>query len=102
MKTLYLALLTLLIVSCNQAQEEISPSAILISDVHIVDVRSGNIIENQQVVIDSAQIRSITETTENKEAYSQNIDGTGKYLMPGLAEMHAHIPPPCSYIYQTA
>lgn len=94
MKKLYFIFLALLIVACNQAQEKISPTAILISDVNIVDVRSGDILENRQVVIDSGKIKSISTTLENKEVYSQNIDGNEKYLMPGLAEMHAHIPPP--------
>ncbi len=94
MKKPYFILLALLLASCNQAQKKISLTAILISDVNIVDVRSGNILENRQVVIDSGKIKSISTTLENKEAYSQNIDGNEKYLMPGLAEMHAHIPAP--------
>ncbi len=94
MKTRYLVLLTLAFVSCNRAQQKIGPSAILISDVNVVDVRTGKILQNQQVVIDSTRIKSISATIENKEAYSQKIDGKEKYLMPGLAEMHAHIPPP--------
>ncbi len=94
MKKLIFVLTLIFLCSCNQAQEEVSPTAILISDVNIVDVRSGTILENRQVVIDSGKIKSIYETIPNGELYPQNIDGSGKYLMPGLAEMHAHIPAP--------
>lgn len=69
-------------------------TAILISDVNIVDVRSGEILENRQVVIDSGKIKSISENLEYGNRFSLIIAGDGKYLMPGLAEMHAHIPPP--------
>jgi len=94
MKKIFYLVLIILFARCNQAQEKISPTATLISDVNIVDVLNGVIIENRQVVIDSGKIKSITEVIENKEAFTRAIDGKGKYLMPGLAEMHAHIPPP--------
>jgi imidazolonepropionase-like amidohydrolase len=94
MKKFLFILFAFSLAACNQAQEQISPTATLISDVNIVDVRSGSILENRQVVIDSGKIKRILESIENKEAYSNHIDGNRKYLMPGLAEMHAHIPPP--------
>ncbi len=90
---LFISFLTLF-ASCNEAQEQVNPTATLIADVHIVDVRSGEILENRQVVIDSGKIKSISETIEHPEAYPNKIDAKGKYLMPGLAEMHAHIPSP--------
>lgn len=79
---------------CTQSQEKFSPTAILIANANIVDIRSGDILENRQVVIDSGKIRLISETIENPEAYADQIDAEGKFLMPGLAEMHAHIPQP--------
>ena len=94
MKKLGILLVVLLGVSCNETQKEVSSTAILIANANIVDVRSGDILENRQVVVDSGKIVSILETLEHPEAYSQKIDGQGKYLMPGLAEMHAHIPQP--------
>ncbi|MGI9552916.1 MAG: amidohydrolase family protein [Aurantibacter sp.] len=96
MKKLILLLTLVFAISCNNntAQEVVSPTATLISDVNIVDIKSGAILENRQVVIDSGKIKSISEILENKKGYSQTINGKGKYLMPGLAEMHAHIPPP--------
>ena len=33
---------------------------------------------------------------ENADEYTTTIDGSGKYIIPGLAEMHAHIPPPAT------
>ncbi len=93
-KSILSLLMATLWVSCNPAQEKISDTAILISNVNIVDVRSGEILENRQVVIDSGKIGKISETIENPEGYITKIDGKGKYLLPGLAEMHAHIPPP--------
>ncbi|WP_343485942.1 amidohydrolase family protein [Allomuricauda sp. d1] len=94
MKKIAFLIISLVLAACNQAQEKVSSTAILISDVTIVDVREGQLLENRQVVIDSGRIKSVLETLENAEAYQNTINGSGKYLMPGLAEMHAHIPQP--------
>lgn len=80
--------------SCAKPQEKVSPSAILISNANVIDVRTGSIIEKRQIVIDSGKIQQISETIINPEGYNTTIDATGKFLMPGLAEMHAHIPQP--------
>jgi len=50
------------------------------------------VIPNQTVVIKDGKIVAMG----TKVKYAKNalvIDGKGKYLMPGLAEMHAHVPP---------
>ncbi len=94
MKRIFVLVIALITVSCNRAQEKMSPAATLISNVNIVDVRSGNILEGRYIVVDSGKIKSISETVENPENYVRQIEGTGKYALPGLAEMHAHIPSP--------
>ena len=83
-----------LLISCVQSQEKMSPTSILISNVNRIDVRKGVVVENQQIVIDSGKISTISSQALNPALYSKTINGTGKYLIPGLAEMHAHIPPP--------
>jgi len=84
----------LIIFSCVKSQENISDTAILITNATIIDVKNGALLENRQVVIDSGKIKQISETVTNAQKYKTTIDGKGKFLMPGLAEMHAHIPPP--------
>lgn len=84
-------------ISCTQSQEKISPTAILISNVNSIDVRNGTVLENRQIVIDSGKIKRITSEIQNPEEYPAIINGKGKYLIPGLAEMHAHIPPPTTH-----
>lgn len=96
MKKIIIIILAFAVCSCARPQEKVNKSAILISNVAIVDVRTGNIVENQQVVVDSGKISKIMETISNAESYKTNIDGSDKFLMPGLAEMHAHIPQPSS------
>lgn len=92
-------LVSLLFLSCIESQEIVSETAILIKDVNVVDVRNGVIISNQQVVIDSGKIKAVRDRISNSDDYLKQIDGSGMYMLPGLAEMHAHIPsPPTSQI----
>ncbi len=95
MKKYFLFLSLLSLISCSQTpKQQVSKTAILITDVHIINVQDGTISNKQQVIIDSGKIKQIIKIVENPNSYTTKIPGEGKYLMPGLAEMHAHIPPP--------
>lgn len=67
---------------------------ILIESIHIVDIESGQIISNQNVFIENNRIKSI-ESYQADTIYQDLliIDGRGKYLMPGLWDMHTHSSP---------
>ena len=92
MKKISFLICALLAISCSQTQEKISDSAIVITNANIVDVTNGTILENHHLVIDSGNIKKITPTIENLQKYPTIIEGKGTYIIPGLAEMHAHIP----------
>ncbi len=94
MKNLLLLLTGTVFLSCMQSQESISPTALVIKNIHVVDVREGAILQSKYVVIDSGKIKSITDQLNNVDDYQEQIDGTGQYILPGLSEMHAHIPSP--------
>jgi len=89
----YIFLFILCFVSCNETTVEQTTQDILLSNVSVIDVSNGNVINHRNVIIDSGRIKSITAKKLDRNNYNLKIDGTGKYLMPGLAEMHAHIPP---------
>lgn len=64
-------------------------------NVNVVPADSDRILKNQTVLVRGDRIIQIGERTKVKvPANALRIDGAGKYLMPGLAEMHGHIPPP--------
>lgn len=67
---------------------------IVIESVNVIPMDKESIIPNQTVVIKNGIIKEIGEA--GKVKYSKKafiINGKGKYLLPGLAEMHAHVPP---------
>jgi hypothetical protein len=94
MKKIVLLLCFAVFLCCSPKKKNVSRTAVLITDVNIVDVSNGNILENQQVVIDSGKIKIIVVSLDNVDDYVTKISGKDQFLIPGLAEMHAHIPQP--------
>lgn len=93
MKPLFIIILFLLVVT-SHAQEvtDSRQREIVIQSVNVVPMDSERILENQTVVIKDGRIAAIgSKIKPGKRALI--IDGKGKYLLPGLAEMHAHVPP---------
>ncbi len=63
--------------------------------VNVVPMDSEQVLNEQTVVIQGGRIAAIGPAGEVEVPDGAVlVDGTGKYLMPGLAEMHGHIPPP--------
>jgi hypothetical protein len=63
----------------------------LVRDVAVVDVENGTIRHRQDVVLRDGRITAVVQTGSLRTAGSlTTIDGTGKYLMPGLWDMHTH------------
>jgi hypothetical protein len=62
-------------------------------DVNLVPMDRERVLEGQSVVIRGDRIAEIgARTGVRVPAGARRIDGRGKYLMPGIAEMHAHVP----------
>ena len=60
-------------------------------NVHVISMNSEAIVSDTTVLIDGRRILAIGENIPLPKNATV-IDAKGKYLMPGLAEMHAHIP----------
>lgn len=64
-------------------------------NVNVVPMDRERVIENQTVIVRDGRIAEIGPSNKIKVPDgATRIDGAGKYLMPGMAEMHGHIPPP--------
>ena len=65
--------------------------ACVIRDVTVITMTSKGVRPNQNVVIENGVITRIEDARKgNAPAGAKIIDGRGKYLMPGLFDMHAH------------
>lgn len=62
----------------------------LIQDVNIVDVESGQIFPQQNVLIEDGKIINISQDNiRPKDTLTIIIEGTDRYLIPGLWDMHS-------------
>lgn len=63
---------------------------LVISNVTVIDTRDGSASAGQDVVIESGAISRITPTGESAPAGAEVVDASGRYVVPGLMDMHAH------------
>ncbi|MCH8815906.1 MAG: hypothetical protein IH957_12605 [Chloroflexi bacterium] len=60
-------------------------------DVTVVPMDEERLLEGQTVVVQEGKIASVGPTEQsNLPEEVQRIDGGGRYLMPGLVDMHVH------------
>lgn len=93
-KRLLLALVALstLVVQTSLAQTQ--QRVIAFVNVNVVPFDRERILEGQTVIVVDGRIAQILPADKTKvPAGALEIDGRGKYLMPGLADMHAHLYP---------
>ena len=73
----------------------VSAQNLIITNVNVIPIEGGEtILKNQTVIIKDGKIADIIPFKQEQIKTKQTtvIDGTGKYLIPGLADMHVHFP----------
>ena len=101
MKLLIFAVIILLSFSCKVNHyinttdvADSKEKQIVFQRVNVIPMDREVVLQNQDVIVMNGKIQSIGNTnTVNYDNTALVVDGRGKYLIPGLAEMHAHVPP---------
>ncbi|WP_153799222.1 amidohydrolase family protein [Foetidibacter luteolus] len=84
----------LLLLSCNAQQKTGKGTETVFKSVNVIPMDTETVLADQDVVISDGKITGMGNT--RSVDYSKDaviINAKGKYLIPGLAEMHAHVPP---------
>jgi hypothetical protein len=68
------------------AQDEI-----LIRNISLITMEKDTLISNCDILISNRRIKQISKGIHADSSKVTIIDGTNKYLMPGLADMHLHL-----------
>ncbi len=66
----------------------------VITHVSVITMDGEEVLADRAVYVEGSKIVRISESHEGVIGANLVIDGTDKFLMPGLSEMHAHIPTP--------
>src|SRR5882762_8516821 len=63
----------------------------VISNANVIDVTTGKVIRNASVLFKDGVIQDVfTDKKYKLPPNSSVIDGTGKYVMPGMTDAHIH------------
>jgi len=91
--------LLLLVVAAFVAAKGVSPDTkkadgtIAFVGVNVVPMDREHVLANQTVVVQDGQVVSMAPAKAARiPGGARRIDGAGRWLMPGLAEMHGHVP----------
>jgi imidazolonepropionase-like amidohydrolase len=79
------------IVTAQQAVDNRNRT-IVFEGVNVITMDGNKVLQNQHVVVSNGKVAQISARPVKKEG-ALVINAKGKYLMPGLAEMHAHVQP---------
>jgi len=72
-------------------QEKSSDSRLFISNVNVINLETGKEVPHRTVIVSGERIAEVKDNKEVKPPTGAKIvDGTGKYLIPGLWDMHVH------------
>ena len=80
----------LFLVPCQAAARE--RADVLIRHATLVDVQHSSVIADQAIAIEGDTIRALgpDRSLSLKYAAARTVDATGKFVMPGLWDMHVH------------
>ncbi len=90
----FAAIIATAILSPGRAQAQEAPGPIVFTNVTILPMSSDEVVPNQYVVVSGGVITAVGSADDvDAPPGAAVINGNGRFLMPGLAEMHAHVPP---------
>jgi cytosine/adenosine deaminase-related metal-dependent hydrolase len=91
------ALLLLAVLCPMRGTAQVPPrqlTTVAITNVTVLTMEGGRRLRDHTVIVINGRIATMGPSSSTPVPdNATRINGQGKYLMPGLAEMHAHVPP---------
>src|SRR5689334_15377494 len=95
MKRTWLILIVALLAQIGASSQTKAPAAkiTLIKAGHLIDVRTGQVLANQGILVAGERIRRVgpVADVERAAAGAKTIDLSNATVLPGLADCHTHI-----------
>lgn len=77
-------------VGSASSQVAAKPADLVIRNITVIDPEHSRKVAEQDVIIQGGRIVDVVPSRGQVVAAANIVDGTGKFLMPGLMDMHAH------------
>ena len=91
----WMAALVMMVINSCAVQSAEESGMVAFVDVNVIPMDRDEVLEGHTVVVENGRITGVGPAGEvNVPGGAERIEGEGRYLMPGLAEMHGHIPGP--------
>ena len=88
-RKMYYALCTLVLITPMLSGLLMAQNRMAIIGGTIVDVRDGSLIPNSIIVLQGDRIISVSSTSQVPQG-ATTVDAGGKYILPGLVDLHVH------------
>ncbi len=75
---------------CARRPTKLEIYDVVINHVTVVDVATGQLAPNRVVAISRGKIVKVAPADKDSYAAKQYVNGNGRYLIPGLWDMHVH------------
>lgn len=86
-----LALASILTACEIQREAPPNPVALAIAGTTVIDPAAERVLENRTVFIDQGRIVAVTPAADpGGHTATRTVDGSGRFLIPGLMDMHVH------------
>jgi imidazolonepropionase-like amidohydrolase len=82
--------LAALLTTCARRPTKLEIYDVVINHVTVIDVLTGQLHPNQVVAISRGKIVEVQPADKDSYAARQYVNGNGRYLIPGLWDMHVH------------
>ncbi|HET6892147.1 MAG TPA: amidohydrolase family protein, partial [Pyrinomonadaceae bacterium] len=90
--SIFLFLILLLTTPVSARTETPSSDTVAFVDVNVIPMDKERVLRRQTVIVRDGMIVEIGDVRRIKvPPRAQKIDGTGKFLIPGLTDMHVHL-----------
>src|SRR3984957_2561916 len=76
--------------ACRKQETAPVEPSILIKNVTVIDPFTGSVTPATSVLVTGGKIQAVAPAGQLSNIRARVVDGTGKYLIPGLLDMHVH------------
>lgn len=95
----FVPIVALLVVACGEVEAPstsvVGPDTVAFVGVSVVPMDEERVVEGQTVLIDRGVIAALAPSSDvDVPEGVTRVEAAGHYLIPGLAEMHGHLPGP--------
>jgi imidazolonepropionase-like amidohydrolase len=88
----FTALIGSLLLSGCGPDPRVEPGLYAFENVNVIPMDEERVLRNHTVVVRDGRIESIQPASYDLPQGATIIEGTNRYLVPGLSEMHGHVP----------